>query len=97
MQSCKVWFASLGLCDAQSFLHNGLENDWEAEAAYFMRKAVLEQPATLSRLARQACESFYVEIGQEQLALPSRQGSILSIVGWSGRGAECTTSYVTSA
>ena len=70
MQGGKVWFAFLGVPNAQPFFHNGLKNDRESEAAYFVWKAVLEQPATLSRLAREACESFYIGIGQEQFALP---------------------------
>ena len=92
MQCRKVWFAFLGVVIAQPFFHKGLENDWESEAAYFVGKAVLEQPATLSRIAREACESFYVGFGQEQFAIPLWYGSFLSIVGWSGRGAERTTS-----
>lgn len=90
MQCSEVRLAFVGKLGAQSFFHDGIKNDWEAEAAYFVGKAVLEQPSTLSRLAREARESFYIGIGQEQLALPSRQGTILSIVGWFGRGAECT-------
>lgn len=38
-----------------------------------MGKAVLEQPATLGRPSNEACQSFYIGIGQEQLALPSWQ------------------------
>ena len=70
MQSCKVWFASLGLRDAQSFLDNGHENDWDTEVAYLMGETVLEQPATLSRPTRETCESFYVGVGQEHFAIP---------------------------
>ncbi len=72
MQRGKIWFAFLGVLIAQPFFHNGLENDWETEAAYFVGKAVLEQPATLSRLAREACKSFYIGIGQEHFAIPLR-------------------------
>ncbi len=71
MQRGKIWFAFLGVLIAQPLFHNGFENDWETEVVYFVREAMLEQPATLSRPARQACESFYIGIGQEQLALPS--------------------------
>ncbi len=70
MQRGEIWFAFFWVLIAQPFFHNGLENDWETEAAYFVGKAVLEQPATLSRLAREACESFYVGIGQEHFAIP---------------------------
>ncbi len=70
MQRGKIWFAFLGGLIAQPFVHNRLKNDWESEAAYLVGKAVLEQPATLSRLAREACESFYVGIGQEHFAIP---------------------------
>ncbi len=70
MQCGEIRFAFLGVFIAQPFFHNGLENDWETEAAYFVGKAVLEQPATLSRLAREARESFYVGIGQEHFAIP---------------------------
>ncbi len=42
MQRGKVWFAFLGVLYAQPFFHNGLENDWETEAAYFVGIAVLE-------------------------------------------------------
>ncbi len=70
MQRGKVWFAFLGVLYAQPLFHNGLQNDWETEAAYFVGKAMLEQPATLSRLAREACESFYIGIGQEHFAIP---------------------------
>jgi hypothetical protein len=71
LQRGKIWLAFLGALNAQPFFHNGLEHDGKTEAAYFVGKTVLEQPATLSRLAREACESFYVGVGQEQLALPS--------------------------
>ncbi len=42
MQRREIWFAFLGVLIAQPFFHNGLENDWETEAAYFVGIAVLE-------------------------------------------------------
>ena len=86
MQRGKVWCAFLGVLIAQPFYDNGLEHDWETEAAYFVGKAVLDQPATLSRLAREACESFYVGIGQEHFAIPS--GMAHSCPSWAGLGVE---------
>ncbi len=86
MQRGDVWFALLGVANSQPILDNGLQNDWETEAAYFVGKAMLEQPATLSRLAREACESFYIGIGQEQVALPS--GKAHSRPMWAGLGVE---------
>ncbi len=70
MQHGEIWCAFLRVPNAQPFLHNRPENDWESEATYFVGKAVLEQPATLSRLAREACESFYIGVGQEHFAIP---------------------------
>jgi len=97
MQSCKVWFAFLGLRDAQPLFHDGPKNDWETEVIYLVGKSVLEQPTTLSRLANETSEYFYVGTGQEHIALPSWQGSSCPMLGWSGRRAEHSMQNVASA